>query len=140
MGLDCYRVLGVKRDATEEEIKREYRKVAKKYHPDANPGNEAAAKKFREAAEAYAVLGDAKKRENHDKELDGGRAGSVGGNGSTSAADFDFGSMSGNFEQFFGFNPKNGKVNKEKMNPNKKKKTNPIDMTEMFERYMGVKK
>lgn len=166
MGLDCYRVLGLNRNATEEEIKKEYRKIAKKYHPDANPDNETAAKRFREAAVAYAVLGDAQKREAYDKELDsgGGRgfygdgkaagrtagkdtdkkagktASGAGTGGSPAAADFDFARMSGSFEQFFGFNPDSGKVNEEKMNKNKKKKTNPIDMTEMFERYMGVKK
>lgn len=152
MGFDCYGVLGLNRNATEEEIKKSYRAIAKKYHPDANPDNEKAARRFREAAEAYAVLGDTEKREAYDKELDSRGAKATGAEGKTAsgaasgtgvgppAADFDFGKMSGNFEQFFGFHPKSGKVNEEKLNPNKKTKTNPIDMTEMFERYMGIKK
>lgn len=68
MGPDYYSVLGVKEDATGEEIKRVYRKIAKKYHPDTNPGDLEAEKKFKEAAQAYAVLGDEEKRREYDKE------------------------------------------------------------------------
>jgi DnaJ-class molecular chaperone len=62
-----YDVLGVKKDATEEEIKKVYRKLARKHHPDVNPGNKEAEAKFKEISEAYAVLSDKEKREQYDR-------------------------------------------------------------------------
>ena len=59
---DFYEVLGVNRDASEEEIKKSYRKLAMKYHPDRNPGNKEAEEKFKEAKEAYEILSEAEKR------------------------------------------------------------------------------
>ena len=59
---DYYEVLGLQKGATEEEIKKAYRKLAVKYHPDRNPDDKEAAEKFREATEAYEVLSDEKKR------------------------------------------------------------------------------
>ncbi len=64
---DYYDVLGVSRNATEQEIKSAYRKLALKYHPDRNPGDKAAEEKFKEAAEAYAVLADPDKRARYDQ-------------------------------------------------------------------------
>lgn len=64
---DYYKILGVSRDATQEEIKKAYRKAALKYHPDRNPGNKEAEEKFKEAAEAYAVLSDPEKRARYDR-------------------------------------------------------------------------
>ena len=55
---DYYEVLGVSKNATEDEIKKAYRKIAIKYHPDRNPGDKEAEEKFKEAAEAYSVLSD----------------------------------------------------------------------------------
>lgn len=64
---DYYDVLGVGHDATNDEIKKAYRKMAIKYHPDKNPGDKVAEEKFKEAAEAYDVLSDAEKRQKYDQ-------------------------------------------------------------------------
>ncbi len=64
---DYYEILGVERTATESEIKRAYRSLAVKYHPDKNPGDAKAEEKFKECAEAYAVLSDAQKRASYDR-------------------------------------------------------------------------
>ncbi len=73
---DYYEVLGVGRDASSEEIKRVYRKLAVKYHPDKNPGDSGAEEKFKELGEAYEVLMDENKRAAYDqfgRVRDGGR-------------------------------------------------------------------
>ena len=75
---DYYEVLGVERNTSPEEIKKAYRKVALKYHPDKNPNNKAAEDKFKEAAEAYEVLGNPKKRQQYDRF---GHSGVRGANG-----------------------------------------------------------
>lgn len=63
---DLYRILGVEKNATAEEIKKAYRNLAFKYHPDRNPGDKAAEEKFKEASSAYSVLGDESKRRQYD--------------------------------------------------------------------------
>jgi molecular chaperone DnaJ len=64
---DYYKVLGVKRGASQDEIRKTYRRLARKYHPDVNPGDKAAEEKFKQLSEAYDVLSDPKKREVYDK-------------------------------------------------------------------------
>ena len=64
---DLYEVLGVSRNAGQDEIKKAYRKLAVQFHPDKNPGNKEAEEKFKEIAEAYAILSDADKRARYDR-------------------------------------------------------------------------
>lgn len=98
---DYYEVLGVPRDAGSEEIKRSYRKLAMKYHPDKNPGDREAEEKFKEAAEAYEVLRDTEKRNIYDRF---GHAG-LEGRGFTGFRGFEdiFASFGDIFGDFFGF-------------------------------------
>ncbi|MEJ2746136.1 MAG: DnaJ domain-containing protein, partial [bacterium] len=67
---DPYEILGVKKNAGADEVKRAYRNLAKKYHPDANPGNKVAEEKFKEVSQAYDVLSDPQKRKQYDQMKD----------------------------------------------------------------------
>lgn len=98
---DYYEVLGVPKDADDAAIKKAYRQLAKKYHPDMNPGDKEAEVKFKEASEAYAVLSDAEKRRQYDQF---GHAAFEGGAGGAGAGgfDFDFGDMGDIFGDLFG--------------------------------------
>ena len=107
---DYYEVLGVGKQATEDEIKKAYRKIAIKYHPDRNPGNKEAEEKFKEAAEAYSVLSDKQKRQQYDQfGFDGpNMGGGFGGFGSGGGFSMDdifsmFGDVFGGRGGFGGF-------------------------------------
>jgi len=120
---DFYRLLGVSESATADEIKKAYRKLAKQYHPDANPNDASAAERFKEISEAYSVLSDEDKRKQYDQmrklgafgglggfRPGGGRPGSPGaggpGGGSFSFEDLDIGGFGDIFGSIFDFGKK----------------------------------
>ncbi|MBZ4659431.1 MAG: dnaJ [Desulfacinum sp.] len=99
---DYYEILGVSRNATDEEIKKAYRKLALKYHPDRNPGDKEAEERFKEAAEAYEVLRDPQKRQIYDQYGHEGLKG-TGFSGFQGFEDI-FSSFGDIFQEFFSFN------------------------------------
>lgn len=109
MAQDYYSVLGVDKSASQDEIKRAYRKQAKKYHPDANPDDPQAEERFKQVNEAYDVLGDEKKRQQYDafgkgfanfQGAPGGGSGPYGGN--AQYVDVDFENIADIFNSFMG--------------------------------------
>lgn len=146
-----YEVLGVSRDATKDEIKKAFRAMAKKYHPDKNKDDNDAIKKFQDASEAYEVIGNEESRAEYDKKLDGfnsrksdqgaGFRGKSEGNKSktettSKSSKSPYENLQDCFEGFFGFKPNSSKVDKDKMG---KKSKNPIDTSAMFESFFSKK-
>ena len=111
---DYYEVLGVEKNADDAALKKAYRALAKKYHPDVNPGDEEAEKKFKEASEAYAILSDPEKRRQYDQF---GHAAFEQGGGAGGFGGFDFNSMDFSdifgdiFGDFFGGGSRRGRAN-----------------------------
>ena len=99
---DYYEVLGVSRTASDAELKKAFKKLAMKYHPDRNPDDPAANEKFKEAAEAYEVLSDSEKKSAYDQFGHAGVQGMGGGQGA-GFQDFNFGDIFGDiFGDVFG--------------------------------------
>lgn len=145
---DYYKILQLKRDASSQDIKKSFRKLAKKFHPDANTENPNADQVFKELNEAYSILGDEEKKKEYDNRLFGTASEtkktseSKGDNNKKNnytkqnMSNADFSSSSSIFEDFFGFNPKSAnpdlKMNNEKVKP---MKTN-----EAFEKIFGKRR
>ena len=140
---DYYEVLGVDRSATGDEIKRAYRKLAKKYHPDSNPGDEEAAAKFTEVSEAYSILSDATKRQQYDQyghaAFDNGAGGS-GPGGFGGFGGFDFGGGSFDFGDIFGDIFGGGRSSARRNGPQKGANVNATVRITFEEAVFGVEK
>ena len=157
---DYYEVLGVSKTATDEEIKKAYRRLAKKYHPDANPDNkEEAEAKFKEVNEAYEVLSDPKKRQMYDQfgtvdpqGFGGGAGGPFGGGNyySYSSSGFngfngfdgfaDFGDLGDIFSSFFGGNSRTSSSRQQTRGPRKGADLNLSMEISFEEAFLGVEK
>ncbi|WP_297721083.1 J domain-containing protein [Intestinimonas sp.] len=139
---EYYRTLGVQPGASQDDLKKAYRALAKKYHPDLHPGDQEAETRFKEVNEAYEVLGDPDKRKEYDAKQQPAQRHQAPNKARSATrtprgGPVDFSQMQGGFAQFFGFDPATGQVlDEEKVSGQKR---NPLDTTDLFERFMGFK-
>ena len=139
---DYYKILEISINATKDDIKKAFRGLAKKYHPDRNVSDTSALKKFQEVNEAYEVLSNEDSRKEYDKKLSGFKQGngketnsknSKTNNEKTKYQDKSesIENLNKYFESFFGFDGNSNKVNEDKL----KKQKNPIDTSRMFDSF-----
>ncbi|MEK4628194.1 DnaJ domain-containing protein [Solibacillus sp. FSL R7-0682] len=135
-----YDTLAVSKDASQDQIKLAYRALSKKYHPDVNGGSKDAEKIFLEVQEAYTILKNKTSREEYDLKLENSTyhtSKNVEFTNSKQTTEkkqaFNMNEMEKNFEQFFGFNPKSKEMKSNTQNGKK----NPIDTSDLFERYFN---
>ena len=136
--MNLYEILKISHNASQDDVKKAYRKLAKEYHPDMNPNNKQAEVKFTEIGKAYEVLGDVIKRKEYDLKNTTTQSNSNkrAQTNKQTEKPFDF-SMSGKaFENFFGFDSKTGEITNEQKLKNK----NPLDTSDLFESFMKMKK
>ena len=130
---DCYDVLGVPRSASKDDIKKAYRKLALKYHPDKTKGDKTSEEKFKEASEAYHILSDEKRKANYDQF--GHAAFEGGGGGGQGFGGFDTSSFSDIFEDFFSDFGGGGSTRRSSNRGNDLRYDVSIDLEEAYTRY-----
>jgi len=136
---DYYEVLELNNHASQDDIKKAYRKLAKKYHPDSNPGNKEAEERFKKLAEAYKILSDEKSKAEFDRKTYGSGSSrpsadkETGANPRGNIDPTDFAKTSARFEDFFGFNPKTKDHNLGKQN----NKVKPVKTKDAYEAIFG---
>lgn len=142
--IDPYKVLGVAKNADSTQIKKAYRSLAKKYHPDINGDDKEAARKFKEISDAYELVGNEENRKKYDENIKYG-AGQTGTgqtkskkaeqtNKKKAEGDHFKGNFEDQFAQFFGFDPKT----KEKVNKTQSKEENPMDTSQLFNQFFKM--
>ncbi|GAA0078108.1 hypothetical protein UT300005_24860 [Clostridium sp. CTA-5] len=143
-----YKILGVSESANKDEIKKAFRTLAKKYHPDKNKDNKDAIEMFQQINEAYEILGNESAREEYDKKLNQHNSNSKKNDGKNSSKksqakskeNFNKGDalndLNQYFESFFGFNANSDDIDASKLKNNK----NPIDTSNMFNSFFNLKK
>lgn len=136
MPKNYYEVLGVSRTASQEEIKKAYRRLARQYHPDLNPGDKAAEAKFKDAAEAYETLSNPELRKEYDEKSSGETVEKPSQKKSEASSDVFtqdiYDQMMGHFKDFFDVE-KQAKAKAESA----AKKRNPLDAGDLFQSYFG---
>lgn len=142
---DYYKILDISINATKDEVKKAFRSLAKKYHPDRNANDETALKKFQEVNEAYEVLSNEDSRKEYTqkifKENRGKEANSKNNKTNNEKKKYQDTSdsmenLNKYFESFFGFDANTNKINKDKLKTQK----NPIDTSNMFESFFNIRK
>lgn len=141
-----YEVLEVSKDATREEIKKAFRRLAKKYHPDTNVNDATLTEKFHEINEAYNVLSDEKSRNEYDDKLinkgtkkEETKSKSGNSNQRPKATDMKSAmeNLNAQFEDYFGFSANSSEVKEDFLN---KKQKNPLDTSQIFNSFFSTKK
>ncbi len=139
--IDYYKTLQIERTATSDEIKKSFRKLAKKYHPDVNPGDKKSEEIFKQINEAYSILSDESKKAEYDNRMFGSNTEESHQNEKSSASSKtynpknkmqDFVHTSNAFESFFGFNP-----NSDSPELKKNSKVKPMKTKDAFEAIFG---
>ena len=145
---DYYKILNVSINANNDEIKKAFRALAKKYHPDRNPDDKDALAKFQEVNEAYEVLSNEESRKKYDQNISGFKSRNndretTNKNNKSNSDNKKYQDKSESmenlnkyFESFFGFNANSNDINKDKL----KKEKNPIDTSRMFDSFFNLKK
>lgn len=144
---DYYKILDIQVTATKDEIKKAFRTLAKKYHPDKNKDDENALRKFQDINEAYQVLSDEDSRKEYDKKLSNFNQNNnkkTSNNDNKSKNDKrtyrdksdSIENLNKYFESFFGFDANTSDIDKDKLN----QKKNPIDTSNMFDSFFSIKK